>query len=139
MKQFKKWFMPSVLMAALLAASANAVAGIVAIVNNANTTADKQVIGKLYTGEIKSWPNGTSAKLFDLSGLNEREEFCKAYTGKNAAAIKSGWAKAVFTGRATPPKVLDSDVDVKNEVAKDRNAVGYVNESSVDGSVRVVR
>ena len=131
--------MRSILMGALCAGSTGAVAGIVAIVNNANSSADKQTIGKLYSGEIKSWPDGTPAKLFDLSGLNEREEFCKAYTGKNAAAIKSAWAKAVFTGRATPPKMLDSDIDVKNEVAKDRKAVGYVNESSVDGSVRAVR
>jgi hypothetical protein len=35
--------------------------------------------------------------------------------------------------------MLDSDNAVKNEVANDKNAVGYVNESSVDGSVRIVR
>jgi ABC-type phosphate transport system substrate-binding protein len=139
MKQSKTWLMPSILMAALLAASAGATAGIVAIVNPANTSADKSTISRLYTGETKSWSDGSQAKLYDLSDENARDEFCKAYTGKSAGAIKTGWAKAVFSGRAVQPKVLDSDSDVKSEVARDKNAVGYVNESSVDGSVRAVR
>jgi ABC-type phosphate transport system substrate-binding protein len=139
MKQFKTWLMPSILIAVLFAASGSAVAGVVAIVNKANSVADKATIGKLYTLEAKSWSDGAPAKLYDLSGENEREEFCMAYTGKSAGAIKSIWAKAVFTGRAVPPRVLNSDADVKNEVAKDKNAVGYVNESSVDESVRVIR
>lgn len=139
MKQFKLRIMPSILMAALFALSGNAVAGVVAIVNKANTAADKATIGKLYTLEAKSWSDGAPAKLYDLSGESEREAFCMAYTGKSAGAIKSTWAKAVFTGRAVPPKVLNSDAEVKNEVAKDKNAAGYVNESSVDESVRAVR
>jgi ABC-type phosphate transport system substrate-binding protein len=138
MKQLKSWLMPSILMAVLLSSSVSAFAGVVAIVNKANATADKATIGKLYTLEAKSWSDGSPAKLYDLSGEGEREAFCQAYTGKSAGAIKSIWAKAVFSGRGVPPKILDSDADVKNEVAKDKNAVGYVNESSVDGSVRAV-
>jgi ABC-type phosphate transport system substrate-binding protein len=139
MKQFKTRLMPSILITLLFAASGSAVAGVVAIVNIANTAADKATIGKLYSLDAKSWSDGATAKLYDVSVGSEREEFCTTYTGKSAGAIKSNWAKAVFTGRAVPPKVLDSDADVKFEVAKDKNAVGYVNESSVDGSVRAVR
>ncbi len=138
MKQLKKWLMPSILIVAFLAFSGSAVAGIVAIVNKANTTADKATVGKLYTGEAKSWPDGSLAKLYDLSGEKDREAFCQTYTGRSAGAIKSTWAQAVFSGRGVPPKVLDSDAEVKAEVAKDKSAVGYVNESSVDGSVRAV-
>jgi ABC-type phosphate transport system substrate-binding protein len=139
MKQFKAWLMPSILIAGLFAFTGSAVAGVVAIVNKANTAADKETIGRLYTGTTKSWSDGTRAKLFDLSDESEREAFCQAYTGKGAGAIKSAWAQAVFSGRGVPPKVLDSDVEVMGEVAKDKSAVGYVDQSSVDGSVRVVR
>jgi ABC-type phosphate transport system substrate-binding protein len=139
MKRFNTWLMPSILMAALLAAPAGAAAGVVAIVNIANTAADRSTISKLYTGAIKTWPDGSQAKLYDLSDELTRDEFCRAYTGKNAGTIKNIWAKAVFTGRAVPPRMLDSDREVKDEVSKDKNAVGYVKESSVDGSVRAVR
>jgi len=139
MKQLKMQLAPSILMALLLAFSGVAIADVVAIVNKANVSADKVTIGKLYTLEAKSWSDGTSAKLYDLPMGSEREEFCRTYTGMSASSIKSSWAKAVFTGRGVPPKVLDSDADVKNEVAKNKSAVGYVEESSVDGSVRIVR
>ena len=139
MKQSKTWLSPSILMAVVLFASAAAVADVVAIVNIANTSADRSAISRLYTGKSQSWPDGSQAKLYDLSDENDRDEFCKAYTGKSAGAIKATWAKAVFTGRAVPPRMLDSDLDVKDEVSRDKNAVGYVNESSVDGSVREVR
>lgn len=139
MKQLNMWLKPSILIALLLAFSGSAFAGVVAIVNKANTGADKATIGKLYTGEAKSWSDGSQAKLLDISGEPERDAFCKAYTGKSASAIKSTWAQAVFSGRGVPPKVLESDDDVKAEVAKDKNAVGYVNESSVDATVRAVR
>ena len=131
--------MPTILMAALFASSASAVAGVVAIVNKENTSADKNTIIRLYSVEDKFWSDGSLAKLYDQSGESPREAFYKTYTGKSAADMRSTWAKAVFTGHATLPKKLDSDAEVKNEVAKDKNAVGYVDESSVDGSVRAVQ
>jgi ABC-type phosphate transport system substrate-binding protein len=139
MKQLKTRLMPAILMAALFASSANAMAGVVAIVNKANTAADKTMIGKLYNLETKTWSDGAPAIIYDLSVEAEREAFCQTYTGKSASTIKSAYSKAVFVGRASPRKVLNSDAEVKNEVAKDKNAVGYVDESSVDGSVRAVR
>lgn len=140
MKHLKTRLMPSVFLAASFFASpGSAFADVVAIVNKANAVADKAMISKLYTLEAKSWSDGAPAKLYDSSVESEREQFCKAYTGKSAGAVKSIWAKAVFSGRAVPPKMLESEADIKSEVAKDKNAVGYVNESSVDSSVRVVR
>lgn len=139
MKQLKAWLMPSILIAGLIASTGSAVAGIVVIVNKANTTASKEMISKLYTGATKSWSDGAQAKLIDLSDESKREAFYQEYTGRNAGAIKSAWARIVFSGRGVPPKVLDSDAEVISEVAKDKNAVGYVDQSSLDGSVRVVR
>ena len=139
MKQLKAWFIPALMIAALFTSSGNAVAGVVAIVNKANISADKETIGKLYSTQAKSWAGDTTAKLFDQSDEKLRDAFCQTYAGKAASIIKSSWAKAVFSGRGVPPKMLDSDADVKAEVAKNKDAVGYIDESSADGSVRIVR
>lgn len=138
MKNLKTLLMSSIVMAALCATSGNAVADVVAIVNKANTAADKATIAKLYTLEAKTWADGSPAKLYDFSGNSERETFYIVYTGKTAGNAKAIWSKAAFSGRAVPPKMLASEADVKNEVAKDKDAVGYVNESSADASVRVI-
>ena len=139
MKQFNTCLMLSILMAAFFTSPASAVAGVVAIVNKANTSADRATIGKLYSLEAKSWSDGAPAKLYELSGESERDEFFQAYAGKSAGIIKSIWARAVFSGRGVPPKMLNSDTEMKSEIIKDKNAVGFVDESSVDASVRAVR
>lgn len=136
---YKQMLSLSCLTAALLASSGGAFAGVVAIVNKANTDASKAKIGDLYTGAAKTWNNGNKPKLFDLANDGERESFCKSYTGKSEGAVKAIWAQAVFSGQGVPPKVLESDSEVKAEVAKDVNAVGYINESSVDGSVQAIK
>ena len=48
------------------------------------------------------------------------------------------WSRLVFSGRALPPKELGSDADVVKAVAADPSAVGYVDSSAVNSSVRAV-
>ncbi len=129
----------SILIWSLFVSSANAVAGVVAIVNKANTYADKKTIGRLYTLEIKAWPDGSRAILYESSSESVRNEFCNTYTGKSADIIETDLAKAVFVGRSKPHKIFKSDADIVEEVSKEKDAVGYVNESSLKDSVRAVR
>jgi ABC-type phosphate transport system substrate-binding protein len=44
----------------------------------------------------------------------------------------------VFSGKATPPKELGSAAEVKKFVAANPDAIGYIEKSAVDGSVKVV-
>ena len=139
MKRLKPMLMPSLMFLAMLASSSSAVAAVVAIVNKANTVADKKMISKFYSLEAKSWPDGSRAILYETSIESEREEFSMSYTGKSAETLETNLAKAVFVGRSKPHKVLSSDASIIDEVSKDKDAVGYVNESSLNNSVRAVR
>jgi hypothetical protein len=138
MKPVKTMLISAIFILALLASSANSFAGVVAIVNNANTAADKKMIGRLYSLEIKAWPDGARAILYDLSEDSEREDFCITYTGKSADMIDSNLAKSVFVGRSKPHKIFKTDSEIIDAVAKEKDAVGYVKESSLNNSVRVV-
>ena len=48
------------------------------------------------------------------------------------------WARITFTGKGTPPKELKSDAEVKAFVAANPRAIGYVDASAVDSSVKAV-
>jgi hypothetical protein len=61
-----------------------------------------------------------------------------AGNGRSAAQLRATWARITFTGKGTPPKELKSDADVKAFVAADPKAIGYVDASAVDGSVKAV-
>lgn len=128
--------------AALLAlASTPVLAGTVVIVSAKSPTAklDKSQVSALYLGKTSNLPQGGKAKLFDLPGSSaSRDAFYQAVTGKSASQVKSVWSRLVFSGRAVPPKELGSDAAVVQAVAADPNAIGYVDSSAVNGSVKVV-
>ena len=126
--------------ASLLAAPAMA-GDYVIITNKANTNAvDKDFVAKIYKGEAKSWPNGDSVAAYDLPEDNPaRVAFAQGVTGKSVSQMKALWGQLVFSGKAVPPKKMDSDDDVKKAVASNKGAVGYISAASADGSVKVTK
>ena len=56
----------------------------------------------------------------------------------DAAQVKAIWSKILFTGRGVPPKQLLDSAAVKKAVAANPKAVGYIEKSAVDASVKVV-
>ncbi len=78
-------------------------------------------------------------KPVDLpDGSPTREAFYKKATERDAAQIKAVWSRIVFTGKGQPPKELPDAAAVKKAVAADPKAIGYIDKSAVDASVKVV-
>jgi len=67
-----------------------------------------------------------------------RSEFYKKVLDKDAPQVKSIWAKLVFTGKASAPKEYASSAEVKKAVAADLSAIGYIEKSQVDDTVKVI-
>lgn len=71
-------------------------------------------------------------------GSPVREQFYAKATGKTSSQVKAVWARLTFSGKATPPKELPTSADVKKFVAANPEAIGYVEKSAADGSVKVL-
>lgn len=67
-----------------------------------------------------------------------RAEFYKKVADKDTAQIKALWSKLVFTGKATMPKEVGDSAAVKAAVAANPKAIGYIEKSAVDSTVKVV-
>jgi ABC-type phosphate transport system substrate-binding protein len=67
-----------------------------------------------------------------------RTEFYKKVTDKDPSQVKSLWSKLVFTGKASMPKEVADSAAVKKAVAADPKAIGYIEKSAVDASVKAV-
>lgn len=126
---------------ALTLAAASANAEIVVIVNPKNPAASltAEQVAALYLGNSSAFPDGGAAALADQpESAGIRGTFYEKATGRSAAQAKATWARLTFTGKGTPPKELKSDADVKAFVASDPKAIGYIDSSAVDGSVKAV-
>ena len=131
----------SVFIGALLALAGLAQAQVAVIVNPKNPTASMtadQVSG-IFLGKSNTLPSGATAVPADLpESAAARDQFYSKVTGKQAAQVKAAWSRLVFSGKGTPPKELGSAADVKKFVAGNPDAIGYIEKSAVDGSVKVV-
>ena len=121
-------------------AALQASAGVVLVGNPAiSDTLTKDQAAALYLGKTNKLPSGGAVVLYDLEASDPlKAEFNSKVTGKSEAQLQSYWSRLVFTGKATPPgKLANSDL-VKSTVAATANAIGYMDESKVDSTVKVL-
>jgi ABC-type phosphate transport system substrate-binding protein len=126
---------PAALVALVLAVLAVAEARaeeIVVIVNPAAAPLSKEEVADLYLAK-----SSTRIPIDQASGSAIYAEFYKKATGRDTAQIKAIWSRILFTGRGVPPKQLPDSSAVKQAVAANPRAVGYIEKSAVDASVKV--
>jgi ABC-type phosphate transport system substrate-binding protein len=123
------------LLSALGAAALPASAEIVVIVSQKNpaTRMFSEQASQFFLGKSNLF---TPVDQADGSAI--RNEFYKKVADKDAAQVKALWSKLVFTGKATPPKEFPNSADVKKAVAADPKAIGYIDKSAVDDTVKVI-
>lgn len=125
-----------------LSLSAQAQADIVAVVSaeSSITRLSTSQLADIFLGKVSRFPDGSLAVPVDLSdGSAERDQFYAKLTGKSPAQIKAYWSKIIFTGRGQPPKAVQNGSDMKTYVAANIDAIGYIDSTMVDNSVRVLR
>ena len=121
----------ALILAAFTAANVHA-EDIVVIVNPAAAPISKEQIADLYLGRSDAW-----IPIDQAAGSGIYVEFYKKVTGRDSAQIKAIWSRILFTGRGVPPKQLPDSAAVKKAVAANPKAVGYIEKSAVDASVKV--
>ncbi len=118
----------------------NASAGLLVIVNPQNhNLLNADQVRNIFLGKTRSFPDGSTAIPVEVSTPPSlRQEFEKIVLKKDDAQVRAYWAQMVFTGRATPPKTVSSEAELRSLVASNPNLVGYVDTGASDKSVKVV-
>lgn len=126
----------------LLGLSADgAAADVVAVVSAKNpvTALSKNQVVDIFLGRTSRFPDGSPAVPIDqVEASAARNEFYASFAGKSPAQLKAHWSKIIFTGRGQPPKEVASSAEVKKLIAGNPNAIGYIEQNMVDGSVKVL-
>ena len=126
---------------ALTLAVDTVMADVVAVVSSTSaiTALSKAQVADIFLGKVNRFPNGALAVPIDQAeGSPAREEFYVLYAGKSSAQVMSYWAKIIFTGRGQPPKAVASSLEVRKLLAVNPQAIGYIERSAVDSSVKIL-
>ena len=118
-----------------------AVGAVVAVVSVKSpiTVLTRGQVADIFLGRSTRYPNGDQAVPIDqLESSVARDEFYARFTGKLPAQVKAHWSKVIFTGRGQPPPEAPTETELKRRLASDPHAIGYVEQTAVDASLRVV-
>ncbi|HEX8602601.1 MAG TPA: hypothetical protein VF774_08140 [Pseudoduganella sp.] len=121
--------------AVVFALAVPAMAEVVAVVNTASsqTSMTKDEVANVFTGK-----SSALTPVDQPESAPVRAEFYKKVADKDMSQAKALWAKLVFTGKATMPKEAADSAAVKKAVAANPKAIGYIEKSAVDATVKVV-
>lgn len=99
----------------------------------------KDEVERIFLKKLKVFPNGDEAiPVGQLSRPETEEQFYKMISGKSKIELKAYWARLMFTGRDRPPKDGKDNDGVKTLVVGDKRAIGFIDATSLDASVKVV-
>lgn len=129
------------LLALLLGWSISARADVVVVVHPKNplNSISKDQVSNLFLGRTSSFPNGAPAKPIELPDTEPAFiAFHAKFTEMKPSRLKAHWSKLVFSMRVMPPREVSSAVEVRQLVAADPNAIGYLDQSEVEASVKVL-
>ncbi|MGB3623169.1 hypothetical protein FT643_19715 [Ketobacter sp. MCCC 1A13808] len=116
-------------------------ADIVVVVNEANPVSgfSHRELVDLYMGRNLHFPDGSLVYRLDQDPDSMvRKDFYRSLVNKSIGQVTAYWAKLLFTGRATPPQVLNDNNSVLSAVRSNINAIGYIESVNLDNSVKVV-
>jgi ABC-type phosphate transport system substrate-binding protein len=104
------------------------------------TALTKADVADIFLGKVIRVAEGEQAVPIDQpESSGAREEFYRETTGKSSAQLKSHWSKILFTGRGQPPRMVPNSAEVKKALAANPFAIGYIQDTELDPSVRVLR
>ena len=114
-------------------------AQVAVVVNPSNTLEELSLekLRRLFLGQAKSFPTGARARLAWHSG--SAAIFDRAALGLQPEVVRSRWMAMIFRGEAKAfPTQLATPDDVKQFVRSHPDAIGFLPQTDVDGSVKVL-
>lgn len=113
--------------------------GVVVVHPNNNAEISAADVKFLFLGKKKKFSGGYPATAINQTfGSAFRKKFDQEMLDKSGPQMKSYWAKLVFTGKGSPLMEVSSDEEVIKLILEDESVIGYIDESEVIDTVKVI-
>ncbi len=132
----KRLIIRTVISTTILWTLASSAAAEIVIVVNPKNPATKMFPSQAAQFFLGASPMFTPIEQAESSTI--RLEFCQKVLAKDPPEVRAIWSKIMFTGKGRPPREFKSSAEVKKAVSENINAIGYIDKSEIDDSVKVV-
>lgn len=118
-----------------LATEASAQISVVVSASQSKTLTEAQ-IAEIFAGASTTWPDGTKVQIVENGDAVLTQKFFAKVVKKPTALVRSQWTKLALSGQGAAPKKGANAAAVKDLVSKTPGAIGYINSSDLDGTVK---
>lgn len=95
-------------------------------------------IAEMFMGIQATWADGAKVQLVDQPDTPVGRQFYSVFLQQSAAAVRQRITRRIFAGEALPPERVANSAAVRAAVARNPRAIGFIDSSALDGSVREV-
>jgi ABC-type phosphate transport system substrate-binding protein len=113
-------------------------AEMVVIVNKNNKISNIELsnLQDIYMGRLRAFKDGNLALPIDQAKL--RADFYQKLTQRPIEQINAYWARIMFSGEASPPRIELDDASVISIVKANSGAIGYISIENTNKEVKVL-
>ncbi len=97
----------------------------------------KPEIIEIYSGKNVTITGNITPLPLDVNDPILRAYFYKSLIGMSLPRLNSYWARLMFSGQSTPPRILPNEMFVINMVKNNPSAIGFVWKKTADSSKSV--
>ncbi len=108
----------------------------VIVSRSSKQTLTKEDAKEIFSGSKTTWSNGNKAQVIDQSDTEVGSKFYNDFLSRSVNKVRLQWMRLVLSGQAIAPIKAADDEEMKKNVARDPNSVGYINSKSLDPSVK---
>lgn len=106
---------------------------------SALTALSENEVADIYLGRTSQLSGVREVIPIDLTDdAANRTKFYRLVCGKSPAQLRAYWSRLVFVGGGQPPREVPDTDAMKRLVASGTNAIGYIDSSQLDASVKAV-
>lgn len=117
------------------ARDASAQISVIVSASQSKTLTESQ-IAEIFAGASTTWPDGTKVQIVENGDAVLTQKFFAKVVKKPTALVRSQWTKLALSGQGAAPKKGADAAAVKDLVKKSPGAIGYINTSDLDDSVK---
>jgi ABC-type phosphate transport system substrate-binding protein len=93
---------------------------------------------EMFVGAKTTWNDGTRVQVVDQPETATGATFYEQVLGRSPAEVRRAFIELVLSGQASKPERAGSDAEVKAAVARLPGAIGFIQSSALDSSVKEV-
>jgi ABC-type phosphate transport system substrate-binding protein len=99
----------------------------------------KNTLRSIFSMRMTQWPNGTPIRVFVMGDKTATHaSFTKQILGVFPHQLRRAWNRQIYSGMGQAPIKVESESEMREQIAKTPGAIGYLSEEKVNDHVRIL-